>query len=98
MWARVPTAAELSIISSHVSAAYHDQPAFTGTIGFVVTWEAMVPYNNPNPALDPVSLGVLYPEWGAATGSSWVADVFRSFSLVVTNMLVVQMRVWGGGG
>ena len=62
VWVRFLNAAEHSIVSSQVSAAYHDQAAFTGTRGIVVTWEAMVPYNNPNPALDPVSLGMLYPE------------------------------------
>ncbi len=61
VWVRGLNAAELSTVSSQVSAAYYDQPALTGTFGFVVTWEDMVPHSNPNPTLDPVSHGMLYP-------------------------------------
>ncbi len=81
VWARELNAAELSTVSSQVSAAYYDQPAFIGTSSFVITWEDMVPYNNPNPALDPVSLGTVYPGWGDATGSCLVVIVFRPFHL-----------------
>ncbi len=55
VWYRQLDSADLSTVSSQVSAAYHDQAAFTGTQGLVITWEAMEPFDNPNPTLDPVS-------------------------------------------